>query len=454
MSAALIRAGVPVPARPWPRHVMTPASWSALAASLVEHPLSLVALWADGQQVHALFDPPAIGSAPLVASTPVEAGRYRALSPAVPQAAPFERVIHDMFGYVAEGGTDGRPWLDHGRWPQRLPFSRQPVPAHVEAEAPEMLEPDTLAGGGIDTHGLGRGPVGDMPGGPAHLRLTLRGERIARAEWRMGYAHRGATLLMRGKSPRGAARFAARIAGDATVAHSVAFARAAEAALDAAASPRAVSLAEIMLAVERVAVGWSRLAALARHAGAHRLADASGLHREHVLRACGQVFSHRLMMDVVVPGGLASEPSEAALEVLHQALATVADAWSRQRLLPRLPGLDAAALTRRLTTLQAGLGDDLSFALRALRALPGGSALPGQADAAAGSGEGFGEAVGSRGRTLYWLRLEAAAITGVLALDAGWAGLHAAQQALVGCALDDLQPVVNLYGLSSAAMDT
>ena len=36
---------------------------------------------------------------------------------------------------------------------------------------------------------------------------------------------------MRGKSPRAAARFAARLAGEATVAHSIAFARATEAAL-------------------------------------------------------------------------------------------------------------------------------------------------------------------------------------------------------------------------------
>jgi Ni,Fe-hydrogenase III large subunit len=52
-----------------------------------------------------------------------------------------------------------------------------------------------------------------------------------RLEARLGYTHKGTLTLMRGKSPRTAARFAARLSGEATVAHGIAFARATEAAL-------------------------------------------------------------------------------------------------------------------------------------------------------------------------------------------------------------------------------
>ena len=48
----------------------------------------------------------------------------------------------------------------------------------------------------------------------AHLRLSLDGPAIRRAELRLGFTHKGTLALMRGKSPRAAARFAARLSGD------------------------------------------------------------------------------------------------------------------------------------------------------------------------------------------------------------------------------------------------
>src|SRR4029078_13549167 len=90
-------------------------------------------------------------------------------------------------------------------------------------------------------------PLGPVHGGispPAHLRVAIIGESIALTEVRLGYAHKGALALMRGKSPRAAARFAARLAGEATVAHSIAFARATEAALGGEGPPRALALRE------------------------------------------------------------------------------------------------------------------------------------------------------------------------------------------------------------------
>ncbi len=79
---------------------------------------------------------------------------------------------------------------------------------------------------------------------------------------------------MRGKSPRAAARFAARLSADATVAHSVAFAQATESAMDVTAPPRAVGLRIVMMEIERIAAHLDNLAEVAR------LADA---------RACGPV---------------------------------------------------------------------------------------------------------------------------------------------------------------------
>ena len=105
---------------PWLRHILSHADWTALAVASVTKSWPLLAHWADTVQAHALFlDPEALTIVPV--STPVEAGRYPALSPILPGAAWYERMIHDLWGHTADGGTDARPWLDHGTWPQYAP---------------------------------------------------------------------------------------------------------------------------------------------------------------------------------------------------------------------------------------------------------------------------------------------------------------------------------------------
>ena len=147
----------------------------------------------------------ATATAPLLVSTEVEDGGYPALSPARPAAAWFERMVHDLWGHTAIGGTDQRPWLDHGHWPISAPLALRPGPPG-RSEAPEFLFPAELD----------QLPLGPVRGGiepAAHLRLGIRGETIVRLEARLGYTHKGTLTLMRGKSPRAAARFAARLAG-------------------------------------------------------------------------------------------------------------------------------------------------------------------------------------------------------------------------------------------------
>ena len=223
----LIRAGSPEPCRPWPRFSLLPAGWAALAAGLAEDPAPvLLGLWADTQQVHALFRD---RDGALIASVAVEGGRYPTLSTARPVASRFERMIRDLWGHAADRRRDERTWLDHGRWPLAHPLSPRPGLPGGAVEPPEFAV--------AEEQGVMQVPIGPIHGlieEPAHLRLVTRGRTVLRAEARLGYAHKGILALMRGKSPRTAARFVARLAAESTVAHSVAFARATEAALDIA----------------------------------------------------------------------------------------------------------------------------------------------------------------------------------------------------------------------------
>ncbi|WP_207540428.1 hydrogenase large subunit [Sabulicella rubraurantiaca] len=276
-----------------------------------------LALWAEPGRVHAAFlDPetPAVQTATL----PAETGQYPALSPRFPAAAWFERSIRDLWGLEAEGAADLRPWLDHGLWPIRAPLSRSASRHSPVQELPEFLP--------VEGEGIHRIPVGPIHAGvieAGHFRFHVQGETIVRLEARLGYKHKGVLALMLGKSPRAAMRFAARLSGDTTVAHSIAFARAAESASGAELPPRAVALRAAMLELERLHNHLNDMGFLAKDAAFTPLSAQFGLLREALLRVLAQCFGHRLMMDRIIPGGVALDPEDASLDRLRTVLAEI-----------------------------------------------------------------------------------------------------------------------------------
>lgn len=298
----IILRGTEEPCLPWVRRTLSHQDWTALIGALPAQPgLALVALWADTAQAHALFIEEVSGDI-LPVSTAIVDGSYPALSPARPAAAWLERMVRDLWGHSALGGTDDRPWLDHGRWPQTYPNAIRPGPMGPPPEPPEFLPVD-----GDDLHQVAVGPVHAGTIEPGHFRFTAQGETVVRLEIRLGYTHKGTLSLMRSKSPRTAARFAARLSGDSTVAHSIAFARATEAALAVEAPPRAHALRAVMAEMERVANHLGDVGAICNDAGFAFVLARFGFHREAMLRAAHAAFGHRLMMDAVVPGGVAGD---------------------------------------------------------------------------------------------------------------------------------------------------
>ena len=243
--ADILRRGSPQDCRPVPRYLLTRPQWGALAEDLAkEESTDLLSLWADPGMVHAAFW--AEGGL-LLASCPAPDGRYPALSPARPGAVRLERMIRDLWGHVAEGAVDLRPWLDHGRWPNAAPLSARPGPAPYPVPQPEFLP--------VEGEGVHQIPVGPVHAGiiePGHFRFHVQGETVVRLEERLGYLHKGHIGLMLGKPVRVAATFAARLSGDSTVAHSWAFAAAVEQALEVTPSPRALALRGVMGELERI----------------------------------------------------------------------------------------------------------------------------------------------------------------------------------------------------------
>jgi Ni,Fe-hydrogenase III large subunit len=466
-AGAIIRAGAATDCRPWPRFVLGAEAWSALATAADDGGgVALLALWAEPGTVHAAFVDGDDGL--LLASCAAPEGRYAALSPAWP-AAPFERAVRDLWGLSAAGGADARPFVDHGRWAVSAPLSAQPLPRSGPPVQPEFRPP---AAEGL--HQIPLGPVRPVPLGAVHLRLHALGGTVAAMEAQGGYGHRGVVGLMLGRSPRAAARVAARIAAaDSAVAHALAFARAAEAATGTEPPPRAVALRALMGELERIAGHLRWWDGVCAACGLRWPEARCAALREGVLRAAGAAFGHRMMLDRVVPGGVAADLGRDGPAALHEALAAIAAALPeleaageghvglRERLVGRvvtapalaarlgaggpvgraagrgsdarrLPGGDpwAAALGLAVPVLGAGdanarqrvllaeLRASLGLAQALLDGMPPGEVL---APWPQRGGEGVGTVEGPRGLCLHWLALDGdGQIRAAFAVDPAW----------------------------------
>ncbi|MFB9269344.1 nickel-dependent hydrogenase large subunit [Bradyrhizobium erythrophlei] len=299
----VIRAGREVERHhPWPRAVVGDDVWRSAAGALADGRWSLLGLWGEPSRVHMAIvddDTADIG----VISLDCPDHRYPSIAAHHRPAQRLERAIHDLFGLEAIGAPDGRPWLDHGQWQARFPLGDR------REASPNASPYPFLAAEGDNLHQIPVGPVHAGIIEPGHFRFTAMGETVVRLEERLGYTHKGVEALMAGTSPEQAVRIAGRVSGDSTVAYSLAFSQAVEAALQIAAPPRAIWLRALMAELERLANHLGDIGAICNDASFALMHAHCGVLRERILRAAEAAFGHRLLRDVVVPGGLARDIS-------------------------------------------------------------------------------------------------------------------------------------------------
>jgi Ni,Fe-hydrogenase III large subunit len=322
----LIAAGAPAAGHnPWPRVLVDDATWREAAKRLAAGALTLLGEWADDNRVHmALLDEQT--NAIAVLSVRSRDGRFPSVGEKHAPAIRLERAIGDLTGLQPEGALDKRPWLDHGRWGVAHPLgAASAMEAGAERPPYAFLQ--------AEGEGLHQIPVGPVHAGiiePGHFRFTANGETVVRLEERLGYVHKGIETLLRGSDIARAAKLAGRTSGDSTVAYAYAFARAVEAALGADVPPRAVWLRALMAELERIANHLGDFGAICNDAAFALMLAQTGILRERVLRACDSAFGHRLMMDGIVPGGVAVDLSPDGEEALRALVGHVRR---------RLPGL-------------------------------------------------------------------------------------------------------------------
>jgi Ni,Fe-hydrogenase III large subunit len=309
----VIQSGAPLEHhRPWPRIPVDARSWNSIVEDIADGHATLMSLWGETQTIHAAVMTTE-RSEIAIFSLDCPQGRFPSLAAQHPPAIRLERSIADLFGLIAEGAPDERPWLDHGRWGLSHPLAE--AAGDTAQPAPYAFLPSE----GESLHQIPVGPVHAGIIEPGHFRFTASGETVVRLEERLGYVHKGIDSLMRGAAPDQAARLAGRVSGDSTVAYAFAFARAIEAALGAEAPPRAQGLRAAMAELERIANHLGDIGAICNDASFALLHAHFGVLRERVLRTADPCFGHRLMRDCIVPGGVAAdldEPGTAQLRAL------------------------------------------------------------------------------------------------------------------------------------------
>jgi Ni,Fe-hydrogenase III large subunit len=286
--------------RPWPRVITDEQGWSLAAAKLAAGDATMLGLWGERNAVHLAL---LAGDADEIAIVSLECadGRYPSVGALHPPVIRLERALHDLYGLEPVGLLDRRPWLDLGFWDIRHPLAATRV--SPTAQGPYKFLP-------VEGDHLHQIPVGPVHAGiiePGHFRFTANGETVVRLEERLGYVHKGIESLMSGAPIECAARLAGRTSGDSTVAYALAFAKATEAAAGAEVPPRAIYLRALMAELERLANHFGDIGAVCNDASFSIMLAQCATLRECTLRAADACFGHRLMMDCVVPGGIARE---------------------------------------------------------------------------------------------------------------------------------------------------
>jgi len=248
------------------------------------------------------------------------------VTPLLPSHTPYypgadrpERHVQDMFGIVFADHPDARRWIRHQAWPEGqypLRHDFQVAGGETLGETPPDDQYNFLRVQGAGVYEIPVGPVHAGIIEPGHFRFQAVGESVISLEEHLGYTHKGIEKIAVGRDPLGLARLAGRVSGDTTVAHSWAACQAMERAAGFSPPARALILRAVLAERERIANHLGDIGAICNDVGfAFALYQFSRL-REIWQRRSSELFGHRLMMDVIVPGGVARDPGSAALAVL------------------------------------------------------------------------------------------------------------------------------------------
>ena len=270
----------------------------------------LVALWSSDERdrdathgfaLHVAFDL-APGLTCLTLPLPTDNPVFPDLSLIFPCAERMQRAARDLCGPTSDEG-DQRPWLRHANWPADHFPLRRDTADRAYPPANEDYAFVRVEGDGV--HEIAVGPIHAGIIEPGHFRFSVMGESVLRLEERLGWKHKGIERRFVGMGLAEGAQLAGRVSGDSTVVYAWAYSQAAEAIAGAMPPRRAIWLRALFLERERVANHLGDLGYLGNDVAlGFGLAQFMRL-KEDWIRLNAKLFGHRLLMDRIVPGGVA-----------------------------------------------------------------------------------------------------------------------------------------------------
>ena len=307
--------------------------WRAFAVAAHAAGRRLVALWGsdEGQGTLAvwaaydLVEGLACVRLSMRLPGPSERASFPDLGDLFPAAERMQRAARDLVGVEPASDdpawpSDTRPWLRHANWPQTY----HPLRKTTQDERFDCVN-EHYAFVRVEGDGVHEIPVGPIHAGiiePGHFRFSVMGESVLRLEQRLGWKHKGIEQRFKGMNLSDGARLAGRVSGDSTAAYAWAYCQAAEAIGDCQPPPRALWLRALLLERERISNHLGDLGYLGNDVAlAFGLSQFMRL-KEDWCRLNARRFGHRLLMDCIIPGGVARDlDADGTLEIIEQTYA-------------------------------------------------------------------------------------------------------------------------------------
>jgi len=300
--------------------------WGEAAAVAAAHHVRWCAVWGEHR-------PPEIDISTVLAgknghllirtTIPDIQGELPSQTPSFPAANRPERYLQEMFGMLFTDHPDQRRWMRHQAWnADQFPLRKDfPKAGTAPEETPPDCEYPFIPAKGEGVYEIPVGPVHAGIIEPGHFRFQAVGEDILSLEEHLGYVHKGIEKCAEGRDLAGLVRLAARVSGDSTVAHAWAACQACENALGHTVPRRALVIRAILAERERIANHLGDIGACCNDVGfAFAQVHFSRL-RELWQRQNAAIFGHRLLMDVVIPGGVTHDLGPVQIGMLQVAVA-------------------------------------------------------------------------------------------------------------------------------------
>lgn len=233
---------------------------------------------------------------------PQEAAYFDSLAKSIYSSSLFEREIWEMFGIEPKGSPDLRRLRLHDEiWP------KENYPLRKDFQKMKAGDLSDYKFDRVEGDGVFEVPVGPVHAGiigPGHFRFSVAGEPIINLETRMGFTHRGVEKLFEGSSCLEAIQLAECVSGDASFAHSMAFAQAAEKISGISIPKQAVYLRGIFLELERMYNHVNDIGGMAVDVGFSFPSAYASVVKESLLQLNDSLAGSRYLKKVNAVGGV------------------------------------------------------------------------------------------------------------------------------------------------------